>query len=159
MIPFIWALADGYVTWILNSTWVFGFNSRDYFVSALCITPSAIGHLATIWGHYFRTDREFHHSLAKVTAPASVKQRISLWEHHIMWGYTVKYWVLVGFVVTLNLTWVIVLMVTTYKEMLPYSDIKGSIACEFFFVVVAVCFFCVRDDIPWSIDLSSCPGR
>ncbi|GJJ68253.1 hypothetical protein EMPS_00599 [Entomortierella parvispora] len=128
MIPFIWALVEGYITWIYTSEYIFQFNSRDYFVPALCIVPSAIGHLATIWGHYFRTDREFHHSLAKVTAPASVKQRISLWEHHILWGYTVKYWVLVGFIATLNLTWVIVLMITTYKEMLAYSDIKGSVA-------------------------------
>ncbi|KAG0054471.1 hypothetical protein BGZ83_011158 [Gryganskiella cystojenkinii] len=128
MISFLWSAMEGWVTWILTREWIFYFNSRDYFVGALLITPSAIGHLATLWGHYFRTDREFHHSLSKVTAPATVKQKISLWEHHIFWGYTVKYWVLVGFIVLLNLTWLAILMTSTYKDMLQYYDVKSSLA-------------------------------
>ncbi|KAF9188048.1 ferric/cupric-chelate reductase [Haplosporangium sp. Z 11] len=100
--------AESYFTWFLTREWIFDFNTRDYYVTLFCIIPTVLGHFATLWGHYFRSEREFQHSIAKVTTPVSVKQKISLWEHHILWGYTVKYWLLVGFVVVLNFAWVVV---------------------------------------------------
>ncbi|KAG0009025.1 hypothetical protein BGZ80_002821 [Entomortierella chlamydospora] len=100
-----WNLADVYVTWILNRDWLFFMNNRDYFVAVFLLLPSAVGHLATIWGHYFRSEREFQHSIAKVTTSDSVKRKIPLWEHHIWFGYTVKYWILVSLVAIASIVW------------------------------------------------------
>ena len=86
LIPMGYLAGEGYITWVLTMEWIFYLNNRDYFTAAFCILPSVLGHLATIWGHYYRSEREFQHSINKVTTPASVKQKISLWEHHILWG-------------------------------------------------------------------------
>ncbi|KAF9352168.1 hypothetical protein BGX26_009977 [Mortierella sp. AD094] len=122
-----WNLADGYVTWILTREWIFYLNNRDYFTAAFLLLPSALGHLATIWGHYFRSEREFQHSIAKVTTPVSVKQKISLWEHHIMYGYTVKYWILVSFIVLANIAWILSATVPYGKEFAEDYGVVGTI--------------------------------
>ncbi|KAF9202930.1 hypothetical protein BGZ49_006966 [Haplosporangium sp. Z 27] len=121
-----WMIADGYVTWILTREWIFYMNNRDYFVGVFLLIPSALGHLATIWGHYFRSEREFQHSISKVTTPVSVKQKISLWEHHIFFGYTVKYWILVTLVTLISFAWMIITAVGYGKEFIDdYGWVGG----------------------------------
>ncbi|KAG0367470.1 ferric/cupric-chelate reductase [Gamsiella multidivaricata] len=107
---------EGYYTWVLYSEWIFDLNNRDYLTVPFMIFPSVLGHMATIWGHYYRAEREFQHSIAKVTTPVSVKQKISLWEHHVLWGYTVKFWILAGFMVLLNIGWSITAIVPYAKD-------------------------------------------
>ncbi|KAG0368476.1 hypothetical protein BC939DRAFT_488780 [Gamsiella multidivaricata] len=127
LIPVAYNFADYELTWHrkIDSNWFY--NKRDYYVLALCIAPSVLGHLATIWGHYYRAEREFQHSIAKVTTPVSVKQKISLWERHIWWGYTVKYWIMVVVTVLLNLTWFIVPMVQSTAKMVDRFGYVGGI--------------------------------
>ncbi|KAI8602057.1 ferric reductase like transmembrane component-domain-containing protein [Dissophora ornata] len=127
LIPVGYLAGEGYITWILTSEWIFNLNNRDYLTAAFCILPSVLGHLATIWGHYCRSEREFQHSIDKVTTPATVKQKISLWEHHILWGYTVKYWILVGFVVTINVGWVATSVAPYAKELMENYDVEGGL--------------------------------
>ncbi|KAG0240301.1 ferric reductase like transmembrane component-domain-containing protein [Mortierella sp. GBAus27b] len=115
LIPVAYLAGEGYITWFLTREWIFYFNSRDYYTAAFCLLPIILGHIATIWGHYFRAEREFQHSITKVTTPVSVKQKISLWEHHIFLGYTVKYWILVAIIVLLNCGWVV-------SADLPYAE-------------------------------------
>ncbi|KAF9579869.1 hypothetical protein BGW38_003696 [Lunasporangiospora selenospora] len=125
-VVFVYTSIEGFLTWVLTREWIFNFTLRDYGTSAFLILPSCIGHLATVWGHYFRSEREFQHSIAKVTTPASVKQKISLWEHHIWWGYTVKYWILVGSIVVMNIAWVLSLCIKGTKELFEeYSMVEG----------------------------------
>ncbi|KAF9919460.1 hypothetical protein BGZ65_012138, partial [Modicella reniformis] len=78
LIPIAYNFADYDLTWHnkIDSNWFY--NERDYYVLGLCIAPSVLGHIATIWGHYYRAEREFQHSIAKVTTPVAVKQKISL---------------------------------------------------------------------------------
>ncbi|KAF9110410.1 hypothetical protein BGX27_006369 [Mortierella sp. AM989] len=127
VVIFGWIAADGYVTWILTREWIFYLNNRDYFTAAFLILPSALGHLATIWGHYFRSEREFQHSITKITTPVSVKQKISLWEHHIMFGYTVKYWILVGIIVLANIAWVASSTVPYAKDFMDHYEVVGGL--------------------------------
>ncbi|KAF8979035.1 hypothetical protein BGZ46_005908 [Entomortierella lignicola] len=105
LIPVAYSFADYQLTWFQRIKPNYYYNERDYYVLGLCIAPTVLGHIATIWGHYYRAEREFQHSIAKVTTPASVHQKISLWERHIWWGYTVKYWIMVLISVLLNLAW------------------------------------------------------
>ncbi|KAF9547048.1 hypothetical protein EC957_008897 [Mortierella hygrophila] len=109
---------EGYITWIKASEWIFTYGNRDYLVSAFCILPVVLGHTATIWGHYFRSEREFQHGLQKVTTAKSPKEKTSLWELHILWGYTVKYWVLVGAVVLIQLGWIAIVVASTIGDQL-----------------------------------------
>lgn len=128
LIPVGYLAGEGYITWILTREWIFYLNSRDYYTAAFCLLPTAMGHIATIWGHYFRAEREFQHSISKVTTPVSVKQKISLWEHHIFWGYTVKYWILVAVIVILNFGWVLSADLPYAEEELEES-LLGGIGC------------------------------
>ncbi|KAF9432814.1 ferric/cupric-chelate reductase, partial [Entomortierella beljakovae] len=105
LIPIGYSFADYELTWIRDIKSNYYYNERDYYVLGLCIAPTVLGHIATIWGHYYRAEREFQHSIAKVTTPVSVSQKISLWERHIWLGYTVKYWIAVFITVALNITW------------------------------------------------------
>ncbi|KAI8606423.1 hypothetical protein EDD21DRAFT_410230 [Dissophora ornata] len=110
LIPIAYNFADYEFTWIRDISSNYYYNQRDYYVLGFCIAPSVLGHVGTIWGHYYRAEREFQHSIAKVTTPVSVSQKISLWERHILWGYTVKYWIMVFVITSLNLTFFIVPM-------------------------------------------------
>ncbi|KAI9234646.1 MAG: hypothetical protein BYD32DRAFT_464219, partial [Podila humilis] len=116
LIPAVWYSFEGYITWILKREWIFYLSNRDYLTTALFLIPWIIGHMATIWGHYFRAEREFQHSIAKVTAPASITQKISLWERHIFWGYTVKYWILVFALIIMKIGWVLVSILPRYEK-------------------------------------------
>ncbi|KAF9965310.1 hypothetical protein BGZ70_005065 [Mortierella alpina] len=128
LIPIGYQLADYDLTWHSKITANYFYGERDYYVIGACIAPSVLGHIATIWGHYFRAEREFQHSIAKVTTPASVNQKISLWERHIFWGYTVKYWIMVFFTVVLNLTWFIVPMIQGTGRMIERFGHLGGIS-------------------------------
>ncbi|KAK3821604.1 MAG: ferric reductase like transmembrane component-domain-containing protein [Benniella sp.] len=127
LIPVGYFAGEGYITWILTREWIFYLNSRDYYTAAFGLLPTAMGHVATIWGHYFRAEREFQHSITKVTTPVSVKQKISLWEHHIFWGYTVKYWILVAVIVLLNCGWVLISDLPYAKEQLEEYGLLGGL--------------------------------
>ncbi|KAF9912208.1 hypothetical protein EC991_000619 [Linnemannia zychae] len=127
---------EGYITWIKAREWIFTYHNRDYLVSAFCILPAVVGHMATIWGHYFRSEREFQHSLHKVTTAKSPKEKTSLWELHIWWGYTVKYWVLVGAVVLIQLGWIAIVVSSTLGEQLedPDSTVEAIIGLQIGFI-------------------------
>ncbi|KAF9205810.1 ferric/cupric-chelate reductase, partial [Podila verticillata] len=127
-VPVGYGFADYELTWERKIKTNYFIGERDTYVLGACLLPSALGHLATIWGHYFRAEREFQHSIAKVTAPASVNQKISLWERHIFWGYTVKYWFLVVVTVLLNLTWFIYPMYTGTADMIKRFGNLGGIS-------------------------------
>ncbi|KAF9108400.1 ferric/cupric-chelate reductase [Mortierella sp. GBA35] len=120
---------EGHITWIKTREWIFSYNSRDWMVTAFCILPAALGHMATIWGHYYRSEREFHHSLRKVTTTKNPKEKTSLWELHTLWGYTVKYWILVGSVVLIHCGWIAFVVAGTIKRQLernqPIIEIIG----------------------------------
>ncbi|KAG0319648.1 hypothetical protein BGZ99_004979 [Dissophora globulifera] len=118
LVPFLYLAAEGYITWVLDSEWIFYLNNRDYYTAAFCLLPTALGHLATIWGHYFRSAREFQHGIDAVTAPSTEKQKYSLWEHRVLRGYTIKYWVLVVLVVLLNCAWVALAVAPYAKEII-----------------------------------------
>jgi hypothetical protein len=127
LIPIAYNFGDYDLTWHkkIGSNWFY--NERDYYVLALCIAPSVLGHFATIWGHYYRAEREFQHSITKVTTPVSIKQKISLWERHIWWGYTVKYWIMVMVIVLLNAAFFIVPMVQGTSRMVErFGVVAGS---------------------------------
>ncbi|KAG0196778.1 hypothetical protein BGX28_009754, partial [Mortierella sp. GBA30] len=128
LIPLAYNFADYELTWNRKIKANYFYNERDYYMLGLCIAPSILGHIATIWGHYYRAEREFKHSIAKVTTPASVNQRISLWERHMWWGYTVKYWIMVLFTVLLNLAWFIVPMVQGTPRMIERFGNLGGIS-------------------------------
>ncbi|KAF9304466.1 hypothetical protein BGZ74_001484 [Mortierella antarctica] len=127
LIPTLWMFVDGAVTWLLTRQWIFYLNNRDYLTTACFLIPCIIGHLATIWGHYFRAEREFQDSISKVTTPASERQKISLWEHHIMWGYTVKYWILVGVIVLMKITWVCIVVAPSFHQYFEDTSIYAGI--------------------------------
>ncbi|KAF9358341.1 hypothetical protein BGX34_008966 [Mortierella sp. NVP85] len=141
LIPLGYNFVDYNYTWHtkIGTNWFY--NERDYYVLGLCIAPSVLGHIGSIWGHYYRAEREFQHSIAKVTTPVSVKQKISLWERHIWWGYTVKYWIMVFFIVALNLTWFIFPMTVEIPEMVErfgyVSGIGRAVGNSAGYVVVA----------------------
>jgi len=137
LIPVGYFAGEGYITWILTREWIFNLNSRDYYTAAFGLLPTAMGHVATIWGHYFRAEREFQHSITKVTTPVSVKQKISLWEHHIFWGYTVKYWILVAVIVLLNCGWVLISDLPYAKEELEEYSLLGGLGCKYQSVLVS----------------------
>ncbi|KAF9105899.1 hypothetical protein BGX29_011111 [Mortierella sp. GBA35] len=128
LIPIAYSAGDYIFTWKekIASNYVYG--ERDYYVLGACIAPSVLGHIATIWGHYYRSEREFQHSIAKVTTPASVNQKISLWERHIWWGYTVKYWIMVAVTVLLNVAWFITPMITGTGRMIERFGYLGGIS-------------------------------
>ncbi|KAF9305719.1 hypothetical protein BGZ74_009168 [Mortierella antarctica] len=126
LIPAVWYSFEGYITWILKREWIFYLSNRDYLTTALFLIPWIIGHMATIWGHYYRAEREFQHSIAKVTTPASVCQKISLWERHIFWGYTVKYWILVGALIIMKIGWVLVSVLPRYKRYYEKNHAYGG---------------------------------
>ncbi|KAF9317782.1 hypothetical protein BG003_000317 [Podila horticola] len=127
LIPTLWMFVDGAVTWLLTRQWVFYLNNRDYLTTACFLIPCIVGHLATVWGHYFRAEREFQNSISKVTTPASERQKISLWEHHIMWGYTVKYWILVGVIVMMKITWVSVIVAPNFHEYFEDTSVFAGV--------------------------------
>ncbi|KAF9328881.1 hypothetical protein BG006_008010 [Podila minutissima] len=126
LIPAVWYTFEGYITWVLQREWIFNLSNRDYLTTALFLIPWIIGHMATIWGHYYRSEREFQHSIAKVTTPASVRQKISLWERHIFWGYTVKYWILVGALIIMKIGWVLVSVLPRYKRSYEKNNAYGG---------------------------------
>ncbi|KAG0271788.1 hypothetical protein BGZ95_000357, partial [Linnemannia exigua] len=128
LIPIAYQAGDYYFTWVEKIKSNYFFGERDYYIIGACIAPSIIGHIATIWGHYYRAEREFQHSIAKVTTPASVDQKISLWERHIWWGYTVKYWIMVAFTVLLNVAWFVTPMVTGTGRMIERFGHLGGIS-------------------------------
>ncbi|KAG0087720.1 hypothetical protein BGZ92_007065 [Podila epicladia] len=127
LIPTLWMFVDGAITWLLTRQWIFYLNNRDYLTTACFLIPCIIGYLATIWGHYFRAEREFQNSISKVTTPASERQKISLWEHHIMWGYTVKYWILVGVIVLMKITWVCIVVAPSFHQYFEDTSIYAGI--------------------------------
>ncbi|KAF9995495.1 ferric/cupric-chelate reductase [Entomortierella chlamydospora] len=121
LIPIAYSFADYKLTWIRSIRSNYYYNERDYYVLGLCIAPTVLGHIGTIWGHYYRAEREFQHSIAKVTTPASIHQKISLWERHIWCGFTVKYWIAVFITVALNVTWFVVPLVNEVPKMVKRS--------------------------------------
>jgi hypothetical protein len=138
LIPIGYNFVDYDLTWAtkIGTNWFY--NVRDYYVIGACIAPSVLGHIASIWGHYYRAEREFQHSIAKVTTPKSVKQKISLWERHIWWGYTVKYWIMVAMVVLLNLTWFIFpIVVDVNANITRYGNVSGIFRKWLLFVFFA----------------------
>ncbi|KAF9181142.1 hypothetical protein BGZ51_005647 [Haplosporangium sp. Z 767] len=128
LVPVGYQFADYELTWHSKIGNNYFYNQRDYYVLGACIAPSVLGHIATIWGHYYRAEREFQHSIAKVTTPASVNQKISLWERHIWWGYTVKYWIMVLVIVLLNIAFFTVPMVQGTSRMIERFGHVGGIA-------------------------------
>ncbi|KAF9427783.1 hypothetical protein BGZ94_004165 [Podila epigama] len=127
LIPTLWLSFEGYITWIWKREYIFILNNRDYLTTAFFLVPWIIGHLATIWGHHFRCEREFQHSIAKVTTPASVVQKISLWERHVFLGYTVKYWILVGALTFMKIGWVLVSVLGRYKKYFDRYEVYGAL--------------------------------
>ncbi|KAF9388126.1 hypothetical protein CPB97_001577 [Podila verticillata] len=127
LLPTLWMFVDGGVTWLIARQWIFSLSNRDYLTTACFLIPCIVGHLATIWGHYFRSEREFQNSISKVTTPVSERQKISLWEHHIMWGYTVKYWILVGVIVLMKITWVCVVVAPNFHEYFVDTSVYAGI--------------------------------
>ncbi|KAG0328362.1 hypothetical protein BGZ99_005545 [Dissophora globulifera] len=117
LFPVGYTLADYELTWERKIGSNFIYNVRDYYVLGLCIAPTVLGHIATTWGHYYRAEREFQHSIAKITTPASERQKISLWEQHIWCGYTVKFWIMATIAILMNLSWFIYAMVVGWAEM------------------------------------------
>ncbi|KAK3815655.1 MAG: hypothetical protein J3R72DRAFT_461504 [Linnemannia gamsii] len=102
---------DFELTWEARNrmTDIYYFNRRDLIFISLFACPAILSHLITIWGHYYRTDALFQESIQLVsTKTVKERKRISVWERHDPWfGFTVKYWVLVGISVVLNLMWFI----------------------------------------------------
>lgn len=137
LIPAVWYSFEGYITWILKREWIFYLSNRDYLTTALFLIPWIIGHMATVWGHYFRAEREFQHSIAKVTTPASVTQKISLWERHIFWGYTVKYWILVFTLVVMKVGWVLVSILPRYERYYQKYHAYGGTGCKSHFLCLS----------------------
>ncbi|KAG0332337.1 ferric/cupric-chelate reductase [Podila humilis] len=125
LIPTLWYCCEGYVTWIWKREWIFQFGNKDYLTTAFFLVPWIVGHLATIWGHYFRAEREFQNSITKVTTPVSVQQKISLWERHSFFGYTVKYWILVGALGLMKVSWILVSVLPRYKRYMRDSVYGG----------------------------------
>ena len=158
LIPIAYSAGDYWFTWHEKITSNYFYGERDYYVIGACIAPSVLGHIATIWGHYFRAEREFQHSIAKVTTPASVNQKISLWERHIWWGYTVKYWIMVAFTVLLNVAWFVTPMVTGTARMIERFGYLAGIARKLpVCLLLTVCFFCSgRPRITIHFDVRSC---
>ncbi|KAK5815694.1 hypothetical protein F5H01DRAFT_193485 [Linnemannia elongata] len=105
----IFLFIDFRITWLVRVRLsdLYYFNRRDLIFIGLFATPAILSHLITIWGHYYRADDLFQESIRLVsTSSVKERKRISVWERHDPWlGYTVKYWVLVGVSVALNLVW------------------------------------------------------
>ncbi|KAF9941711.1 ferric/cupric-chelate reductase [Modicella reniformis] len=105
----LYMFADFKVAWLSGVTVkdIYYYNKRDLYVVVLFIIPAIVSHLVTIWGHYFKRDEIFQESIAKCsTATVKERTRIPVWERHDpWWGFTVKYWLLVGVSVLLNVIW------------------------------------------------------
>lgn len=147
LIPIGYQLGDYQLTWQAKITSNYFYGQRDYYVLGACIAPSILGHIATIWGHYYRAEREFQHSIAKVTTPASVNQKISLWERHIWWGYTVKYWIMVGVMVLMNIVWFTVPMVLGTPRMIERFGNLGGISRKYPFLSLPLYPECDASDL------------
>ncbi|KAF9910686.1 hypothetical protein BX616_010798 [Lobosporangium transversale] len=125
----VWLFADYFILWRAKIKSHFVWNEMDIYWSLVCLLPILLGHFITIWGNYFRATNHFQHSISKVTTPATEKQRISFWERHDSYfGYTTKFWWLVGLVVTMNIYWFILTTVLSrdaYVE--TYGYIQGNL--------------------------------
>lgn len=113
------------------------FNRRDLTFIGLFATPAILSHLITIWGHYYRADDFFQESIRFVsTSSVKERKRISIWERHDPWlGYTVKYWVLVGVSVVLNLLWFVQPVVVFMPEGVKFLGKYGAFMGTYFFVL------------------------
>ncbi|KAF9404613.1 ferric/cupric-chelate reductase, partial [Podila epigama] len=84
---------------------VYWFGLRDHYFLGLCVLPSLVSHLATIWGHYYRADAIFQDSITRVSSTDKTR-KVAFWERHDSWlGYTYKYWFLVFIAAFVNLVW------------------------------------------------------
>ncbi|KAF9328247.1 ferric/cupric-chelate reductase [Podila minutissima] len=101
-----WWLADYETLWGKTEFGDFYFFAiRDYYFLGLCVLPSILSHLVTIWGHYYRADAIFQESITRVSS-ADKKQKVSIWERKDSYfGCTVKYYVLVFIATGVNLAW------------------------------------------------------
>ncbi|KAF9028389.1 hypothetical protein BGZ52_011605 [Haplosporangium bisporale] len=101
-----WWLADYQTLWGKTEFGDFyHFAIRDYYFLGLCVLPSILSHLATIWGHYYRADTIFQESITRVSS-SDKKQKVSIWERKDSYfGCTVKYYVLVFIATVVNLAW------------------------------------------------------
>lgn len=101
-----WWLADYQTLWGKTEFGDFyHFAIRDYYFLGLCVLPSILSHLATIWGHYYRADAIFQESITRVSS-SDKKQKVSIWERKDSYfGCTVKYYVLVFIATAVNLAW------------------------------------------------------
>jgi len=101
-----WWLADYQTLWGKTEFGDFyHFAIRDYYFLGLCVLPSILSHLATIWGHYYRADAIFQESITRVSS-SDKKQKVSIWERKDSYfGCTVKYYVLVFIATVVNLAW------------------------------------------------------
>lgn len=122
---------------------VYEVGLRDYYFWGLCIAPSILSHLATVWGHYYRADSIFQRSISRVSWPSSLtaeerkaKQlnQISIWEKHDpWWGYTVKYWLLSFIAIVVNLVWFFQPVALNLKKALNKGDEPAVViwGCKF----------------------------
>ncbi|KAF9929617.1 hypothetical protein FBU30_001406 [Linnemannia zychae] len=115
-IGIIFLFIDFKITWLapVRLSDLYYFNRRDAIFISLSVIPAILSHLITIWGHYYRSDAIFQESIQLVSIDSDdtikgeriKRRRISIWERHDPWfGFTVKYWCLVGVSVVLNAVW------------------------------------------------------
>ncbi|KAF9362281.1 hypothetical protein BGX34_006488 [Mortierella sp. NVP85] len=127
----LFLFADFKVVWLpkVSVKDIYYYNKRDFFVVVLFIIPAIVSHLVTIWGHYYKADDIFQEAIAKCsTATAKERKRISIWERHDpWWGFTVKYWLLVGVSVLLNLVWFAIPVMTYLPPSVKTLGIYGAI--------------------------------
>ena len=136
LVSTLFLFADFKVVWLpkVSVKDIYYYNKRDFFVVVLFIIPAIVSHLVTIWGHYYKADDIFQEAIAKCsTATAKERKRISIWERHDpWWGFTVKYWLLVGVSVLLNLVWFVIPVMTylppALKTLGTYGAITGMIS-------------------------------
>lgn len=142
----IFLFIDFRITWLVRVRLsdLYYFNRRDLIFIGLFATPAILSHLITIWGHYYRADDLFQESIRLVsTSSVKERKRISVWERHDPWlGYTVKYWVLVGVSVALNLVWfvqpVVAYLPRGMKFLGKYAACMGTFCFVLFFFLIVI---------------------
>lgn len=140
----IFLFIDFRITWLarVHLSDLYFFNRRDLIFISLFATPAILSHLITIWGHYYRADDLFQESIRLVsTSSVKERKRISIWERHDPWlGYTVKYWVLVGVSVSLNLAWFVQPVVAYLPRGMKFLGTYAACMGRFFSLAIGISF-------------------
>jgi len=105
-----WTFVDYYILWYKPVKPISEWTGSDTYWSHFCLFPVLIGHLATIWGSYYRTGRQWRNYITNVNTPLKDREPVQFMDRHSYFGYRNRTWYLTGLIAFLNLYWFFIAM-------------------------------------------------